>query len=498
MELTTATISAAIGDLSEYLINDAGLDPTNADAMAGAAVEAERLIADQLVRHGYSLTEAEKIALAAGQRAAKSTSESSALMQDAFRNRGAPLPATVAAPAAGQDDGSDQNDIGMTPVGVLDQPVGAPAPSGTGNAVPGLQSTPVATQATYAAPPAVTNVERAQRLRQKIMYTVEWKPVRDIFRRIPADDHFFDFELPVFNWAEAHPAIPALDPNYAFDRDALLAALYAIVKKKSVAFVGPHGCGKTKLTEQVAARLNMPVTVIPMDGQMSRGHLFGQEKIRATATGSESYYQYGILPMALEEPGIILFDEFDRADETIQYACHSVYEGTFLKLLEHDGRQIPLHPENRIFGTANTKGRGSDDGMYGVGNEMSEATRDRWSLWVDMDYQDEEEDLAVLKKKIRGVDAVHLKVIATLAHQIRQAFKDQRLSQTCSMRQQLEAGEMLAHMIEITGAAPNECPVCVGAAIERVIIGRANAADAQAIRLLLEAICPEAFPNSGS
>lgn len=496
MSISKATISASIAELSEFLIQDEGVTLTDSDALARVGTKAETMIVNQLVREGMGMVEAQQLVDEASVQTARETETSKDFTKTAFANRDMP-----ASPPAAANDAPDSEATGPTVAAGPATPAnpaasaiaGAEAdPASTSAATPAAQQ-PAPVRAMPRGPAPVAGQERAARLAERIPYTVEWKAITDVFRGIPANEIDFNFKVPVYNWSQPHPGIPAIDPGYNMDPETLATVLYAVAKKKSTALVGPHGCGKTKLVEQVGARLNMPVTILPMDGSMSRAQLFGQEKIRSTEYGTESYYQYGVLPMALEEPGIIIFDEFDRADEALQYACHSVYEQTFLKLLEHDGRKIPVHAHNRIFGTSNTKGRGSEDGMYGMAGEMSEATRDRWSLWIDVDYQDIEDDLKVLKAKIRGVDADSLKVIARLAHQIREAYKNQSLSQTCSLRQQLEAADYLAHLIEVRGAASDdEKTDAIHLAIKSVIIGRANDQDGPSIQNMLETIRPAA------
>lgn len=482
MTITKDTVSASIAQLSDFLMADENVDPLNQDSLASLAVRTETLIAEQLARTGMAMSEALALAEEASMSTARPTDASKTLAEAAFANRGAPVP------AANDTNGADASDPNEATDEAADE--AEAAPQAAEGAEGSMQAVPKRNPAMRPAAPQ-PGQERAQRLRKRITYTVEEKEVSEVFKNIPANLPQFAFKIPFYTWSEQHPGIPKLDPNYNLDADSLATVLYAIVGKKSCALIGPHGCGKTKLIEQVAAKLNMPLTTFPMDGSMSRSQLFGQEKIRATEYGSESYFQYGLLPMALEEPGILLFDEFDRADEQVQYACHSVYNQTGLTLLEHDGRTIPLHAHNRVFGTANTKGRGSDDGMYGMASEMSEATRDRWSLWVEMDYSDIDTDFKVLKAKITGIDDEAAKTIARLASQIREAYKNQNLSQTCSMRQQLEAGEYAHFLMKTSSAATDdERNAAIHTAIGKVIVGRANDQDGPAIQALLDTICP--------
>lgn len=488
---STTTVAAAIATLADSFVNERDVKSTDGDALALISNEAENLIAEQLMRFGMAAEEATELASDAAMRTGSATDESNRLVSAAITNRGQP----VGIPAADNDEGDEgdaadtnaaaqpvsaDNDVEEAPESAVAETTGKPA-----------SRRKAATASSFA--PSVARVEDQMIQRA---FTVEKRSVFQIFTSIPQTETIFNFDLPYIKWAEPHPDVPAVDPHYNMDATSLLTILYAIKNRKSIAIVGPHGAGKTKLVEQIGARLNMPVTIIPMDGQMSRGHLFGQEKIRSTPTGPESYYAYGILPRALKEPGIILFDEIDRADEGIQYACHSVYEQRFLKLMENKGEEIPVHPLNRVAATANTKGRGSMDGMYGVGNEMSEATRDRWSVWIEQDYQDQESDIVVLTAKVPDITHDMAKTIAHLAEDIRSSFKNGQLAQTCSMRQQLEAAEMAVDLSRGGNqSTPDERAAlrngAMKMAIQRVILGRASEEDKGAIATLLDTINPD-------
>jgi len=499
MSYSESDLSAAVSDLCNDLMAEGNISPTDIDGMAMVTDDAEKMIVDQLMREGVSMADAATLVSQSSTKTAKATPISRQLVDAAMQNRFLPVEASNDAGEAPADTTQEEPAEPDAPVNDANEqtaPVAADMVK-TGDASEGPDAPQAVLTPTRSAPTG--NAERAQRLHAKIGFSIEMKKVSEVFTAIEKDNKLFDFEIPVAIWDRPHPGIPVIDKAYNMEEESLATVLYAIARKKSTAIVGPHGAGKTKLIEQIGARLGFPVTVIPMDGQITRSELFGQEKIRSTPTGPESYFQYGILPMALEEPGFIMFDEIDRADPSIQYACHSVYEQTYLALMEHDGRRINLHKYNRVFATANTKGRGSEDGMYSGDNEMSEATRDRFSLWIEMDYQDPEDDIIVLKAKIKGIDDRTAKVIAKLAHSIRNGFKQSSLSQTCSMRQQLETADMAVHLIKIMKASKVEEKMdCLRRAIDKVILGRANEQDQNSIEGYMTSIEPKLTPTSSA
>lgn len=506
------TVAAAIAAVGDDLLQESGVDINNNDALSALNTKAIDMVANELMRAGMSMVAAKQMADNAAAMSAKATADSRDLASRAFTNQHNPVPA-AANDTAGTPAGGVSGDPGeSTPELAPDADADADADE-ENEAEAGADAGTASTQASHApaahtlgaAPTAQAHAGQADRVHAPAIissplmwqprtdFQVLTKPVDDIFTNISKVDPLFAFDLPIVAWDKPHPDIPERDPEYQFDRQALFTILYAIATRKSLSIVGPHGCGKTSIVNQVAARLGYPVCTIPMDGQLTRSLLFGKEKIGAGPNGNFTYFRDGILPRALLEPTFILFDEIDRGVSDLQYSCHSVYLQEGLSILEDDGRFIPMHPCNRVFGTANTKGRGSLDGMYQASEDMTEATRDRWSLWLEMDYQGIDDDTEVVQSKA-NISLEDAKIIARLAHQVREAFLESKLSQTCSMRQQLEVAEFYSFMSN-GETEPDRRARMMGLAVDTIMCGRATSEDASAIRDLLKTIHPSAVSD---
>lgn len=487
-----SVVAAAINDLSDRLMTDEGISVHDMDGMAKASFAATEMVAKQLARLGMALKDAEQLAEDATTSGGSTTKESTQLTEDAYRNRFAGVPV-----ATGQSPSSNAEAAPAVPAAQT-----APAGAGTGAATTlapqeaadivhaaeeaaDRQAAPIATA--MAAPAIV--IPLAEEQREMIAHEVVWKNVSEVFPLIDAADPMFDFKIPYVNWDGRHTDVPDTDLGYNMDIEHLHTMLYSVAERITTNLVGPHGCGKTEFVAQIASRLGFPLIVMPMDGQMNRTHLFGQHRLVSTAHGPRTYFREGILPRGMAEPGFLLFDEVDRGISDIQYACHSVYLGKGLTLLEDDGRHIPCHEFNRIFATANTKGRGSMDGMYLAAEEMSEASRDRLTLWIDMDYQPIAEDVAVLKAKMPRIKDEEALIIAELASQIRLAFVGNQISQTCSMRQQLETARFFMFMAKNESDTDRRSAM-LRHAITRVIKGRASEQDGNKIDTFLLTLLP--------
>ena len=224
---------------------------------------------------------------------------------------------------------------------------------------------------------------------------------------------------------------------------------------------GPPGSGKTTCTREIAARLRRPWHRIPMHGEMGKRDMLGGFKQVSNQFGPETRWFDGLLTQAITQPAVVDFDEIDRADPDLQYIAHQVYEGEGITILEDEGRFVPPHPNVALMATANTKGRADGLNRDQMFTEMSEATRDRFPVWVDMDYQKPNDEAQILFD--RGVITTQSGAdnLIKLANLIRSAFKKGEISTTCSFRQ-LEATARLATFEK------NECE-----AVRRILYGRA-------------------------
>lgn len=348
------------------------------------------------------------------------------------------------------------------PQAVVTPPIAAPAPSpalGVGAPVQSLeQLAPPAVAAPAAEPGRITFYDQ---------------PAKNRFPGIP--DHYHSLMVPMVNWETPRPTIKPHNPNFQFNGYALKIMVSAIRRRRNLAAYGPPGCGKTEFFKQFGAIIGLPVHKIPFDGSLSRTEIIGGFQQIVTPNGSATPFVLGRIPQLIQQPGIIILDEFDQADPDIHYLLHSVYEGEGLLIAEDGGRYIPRHPHCYIVGTANTQGRGSEDGLTHVRFEMSEATRDRFPYWVAFDYLPEDKEAATVSKTT-GLTLATATILTQIATSIRDAYKVGTLSQPCSLRQLEDVGFLTEDFYD------RDPMTALALACNAVIVGRANREDAASIR----------------
>lgn len=275
-------------------------------------------------------------------------------------------------------------------------------------------------------------------------YVAVRKPARDVFRGAFLTDikpNDLNFEITVLQWRTPHSKVPEINPNYTFPPDDLYELLWAIERGRNTVLVGPPGCGKTVATEQLAARLGRPYFRVPVDGEMRKREILGGFKQVTEGSHTVTKWFDGMLVQAIQLPSLLDMDEIDRGDPDLQYVAHQVYEGKGITILEDEGRFIKPHPMFSLIGTSNTKGRAEGMNIYNLSAEMSEATRDRFPLWVRWNYMPEDVEKKQLKRDVPSLSDTSVSKIIQVANGLRAALIEGKMRTVASYRQVYNCGD---------------------------------------------------------
>ena len=101
---------------------------------------------------------------------------------------------------------------------------------------------------------------------------------------------------------------------------------------------------------------------------------------------------------ALERGAILLLDEIDLASNKI-LCLQSILEGkgVFLKKI---GKFVKPKAGFNVFATANTKGKGSEDGRFIGTNVLNEAFLERFPVTLEQEYPTPTNEAKILKKRL--------------------------------------------------------------------------------------------------
>lgn len=230
---------------------------------------------------------------------------------------------------------------------------------------------------------------------------------------------------------------PAFVPFGDFDtiRNVIKSGLFCPVYTQ-----GHTGCGKTFPTEQACALEKREFIRVPITIETDEDDLIGGFRLKANANGeTETVFEFGPIPVAMFRGAIVCLDEIDLAGSKIM-CLQPVLEGKPLTIKKL-GITIKPAPGFNIFATANTKGRGSDDGKYIGANMQNEAFLERFVFTIEAQYPNVDVEAKILCKtyeKIGGVvtddDAARFRVLAKWADGIRTTYQEEGIEDLIALR----------------------------------------------------------------
>jgi hypothetical protein len=143
---------------------------------------------------------------------------------------------------------------------------------------------------------------------------------------------------------------------------------------------GLSGNGKTFSIEQACAQLKRELIRVNITIETDEDDLIGGFRL----VNGETAWHNGPVIEALERGAILLLDEIDLASNKI-LCLQSVLEGkgVFLKKI---GRFVKPAAGFNVIATANTKGKGSDDGRFIGTNVLNEAFLERFPVTFEQSY----------------------------------------------------------------------------------------------------------------
>ena len=143
---------------------------------------------------------------------------------------------------------------------------------------------------------------------------------------------------------------------------------------------GLSGNGKTFSVEQACAQLKREMIRVNVTIETDEDDLIGGFRL----VNGETAWHNGPVIEALERGAVLLLDEIDLASNKI-LCLQSVLEGkgVFLKKI---GRFVKPASGFNVIATANTKGKGSDDGRFIGTNVLNEAFLERFPVTFEQSY----------------------------------------------------------------------------------------------------------------
>ena len=211
------------------------------------------------------------------------------------------------------------------------------------------------------------------------------------------------FSAPAVQPSSEQNLVP--DQDNTFVKFGPFADVKKIIQSKQfypIFLTGLSGNGKTFSVEQACATLKRELVRVNITIETDEDDLIGGFRL----VNGETVWHNGPVIEALERGAILLLDEIDLASNKI-LCLQSILEGNgvFLKKI---GRVVKPANGFNVIATANTKGKGSDDGRFIGTNVLNEAFLERFPVTFEQDYPSPN-----IEKKILGGVASNLGVTDT-------------------------------------------------------------------------------------
>ena len=226
--------------------------------------------------------------------------------------------------------------------------------------------------------------------------------------------------------------IPNKDATYVpfgFYKD-----LESIVKSKAfypLFITGLTGNGKTTMVEQVCAKLKRECIRVNISIETDEDDLVGG----STLIDGNVTFREGPVILAMRRGAVLLIDEIDRGSNKLM-CLQSVLEGKAY-FNKKTGEGIRPTEGFNVIATANTKGRGTEDGRFIAAQILDEAFLERFPITVEQEYPSTTVEKKIVNNKMEfynKVDAEFADKLINWADIIRKTFKEGGVDEIISTR----------------------------------------------------------------
>jgi len=244
-------------------------------------------------------------------------------------------------------------------------------------------------------------------------------------------------------------SIPTKYPDYVpfgFFKD-----LRNIIKSSMfypVFITGLSGNGKTLMVEQVCAELGRECIRVNISIETDESDLLGGP----TLVNGNVVNRDGPVITAMKRGAILLIDEVDRGSNKLM-CLQGILEGKPYYNKKNGEMVYPKDGFN-IIATANTKGRGSEEGRY-LSQILDDAFLERFPITVEQEYPDVKTEKKILEPLISDKDFVEK--LTQWADIVRQSFDQGAVDEIISTRRLVH----IAKAFKIFGDRMKAIELCV-------------------------------------
>lgn len=242
------------------------------------------------------------------------------------------------------------------------------------------------------------------------------------------------------------PYIPTVDPKYVRwgENADTLEKVIASRMFCPVYISGHSGNGKTVMIEQACAKSKRQYVRVQITPETDEDDLIGGFRLM----NGETVFVEGPALAAMRAGAILMVDELDRGTNKIM-CLQGIMEGKPV-LVKKTGETVHPAPGFNIIATANTLGRGSDDGRYIAASIIDDAFLERFTVALDQGFPTAAIERKILDRHAKhfNVNVQHLdkiiEVMITWSNNIRKTFEDGGITDLVSTRRLCHIVQMMA------------------------------------------------------
>ena len=240
----------------------------------------------------------------------------------------------------------------------------------------------------------------------------------------------------VVDYTNTEALIPKKDPNFVpFGNYADLENIIKSGIFYPAYISGPTGNGKSTMVEQICAKYKKPLIRVNLNMMTDEEQLIGSKTLE---DGNVEIVEGPVL-IAMRNGTTLLLDEIDAGSANTLLCLQPILEGKPYYFKLKNEMIVPADGFN-ILATANTKGKGSDDGRYIGTNVLNEAFLERFAVTFEQDYPNAKVEVKIVKNLMETYSCLDEEFAETLvkwADAIRRTFEDGGVDETITTRRMI-------------------------------------------------------------
>jgi MoxR-like ATPase len=231
---------------------------------------------------------------------------------------------------------------------------------------------------------------------------------------------------------ETENIVPQAYKNYVpFGHFDDLVAIISSNQFYPIFITGHSGNGKTMSVEQACAKLKRKFICVSMTPETDESDLFGNYIL----INGQMEWRDGPVTVAARQGAVLCIDEIDYGAQNLS-SLQRVLEGKPF-LLKKKNELITPAAGFTVVATANTKGKGSDDGRYMFTNILNEAFLERFLNTYEQEWPTARIEQKIIKKELASLgrpDDEFAEKLVTWAEVIRKTFEQGGCDEVISTR----------------------------------------------------------------